>query len=103
FVLNQQDEASFRRIINLPKRGIGDSTVDKIIVAANDHAISLWDVVQNIGSFISGRAVGSISDFVAMISRFQVEVQRKDAYEAAYEIAKGSGLLKELYEDKTVE
>src|SRR5690606_20774682 len=41
FSLNQQDEASFRRIINLPKRGIGDTTVDKIIVAANDHAISI--------------------------------------------------------------
>lgn len=103
FVLNQQDEASFRRIINLPKRGIGDSTVDKVIVAANDHAISIWEVIQNINSFISGRAAGPISDFVAMISRFQVEVQRKDAYEAAYEIAKSSGLLKELYEDKTVE
>lgn len=103
FVLNQQDEASFRRIINLPKRGIGDSTVDKIIVAANDHAISLWDVVQNANSFIGGRAAAPISDFVAMISRFQVEAQRRDAYEAAYEIAKGSGLLKELYEDKTVE
>lgn len=103
FTLNQQDEASFRRIINYPKRGIGDSTVDKIIVAANDHGISLWEVIQNAQSFIGGRAAVPISDFVAMISRFQVEVQRKDAYDAAFEIAKGSGLLKELYEDKTVE
>jgi DNA helicase II / ATP-dependent DNA helicase PcrA len=103
YVLNQQDEASFRRIINLPKRGIGDSTVDKIIVAANDHAISIWEVLQNATTFIGGRAASPISDFVAMISRFQVEVQRKDAYDASFEIAKGSGLLKELYEDKTVE
>jgi DNA helicase II / ATP-dependent DNA helicase PcrA len=103
FTLNQQDEASFRRIINYPKRGIGDSTVDKIIVAANDHAITLWEVIQNAGSFIGGRAATPIADFVAMINRFNVEVQRKDAYDAAFEIAKGSGLLKELYEDKTVE
>lgn len=103
YVINQQDEASFRRIINLPKRGIGDSTVDKIIVAANDHAISIWEVVQNANSFIGGRSAGPIDDFVSMIKRFGVEVQRKDAYDAAFEIAKGSGLLRELYEDKTVE
>lgn len=103
YVINQQDEASFRRIINLPKRGIGDSTVDKIIVAANDHAISIWEVVQNIGSFLGGRSAGPIEDFVAMIKRFGIDVERKDAYDAAFEIAKGSGLLRELYEDKTVE
>lgn len=103
YVMNQQDEASFRRIINLPKRGIGDSTVDKVIVAANDHAISIWEVIQNAASFLGGRSAGPIEDFVAMIKRFGVEVERKDAYDAAFEIAKGSGLLKELYEDKTVE
>jgi DNA helicase II / ATP-dependent DNA helicase PcrA len=103
FVLNQNDEASFKRIINLPKRGIGDSTVDKIIVAANDHAISIWDVLQNATPFVGGRSAGAIDDFVNMIKRFTLEVERKDAYDAAFEIAKGSGLLRELYEDKTVE
>jgi DNA helicase-2/ATP-dependent DNA helicase PcrA len=103
FTINQQDEASFRRIINLPKRGIGDSTVDKIVVAANDHAISIWEVLQNATPFVGGRAAAPIEDFVAMIKRFNVEIGRKDAYEAAFEIAKASGLLRELYEDKTVE
>jgi DNA helicase-2/ATP-dependent DNA helicase PcrA len=103
FSLNQQDEASFRRIINLPKRGIGDTTIDKIIVAANDHAISIWEVIQNAVSFFGGRASGSIDEFVTKIKRFAIETQNKDAYEAAAEIAKSSGLLKELYEDKTVE
>jgi DNA helicase-2/ATP-dependent DNA helicase PcrA len=103
FSINHQDEASFRRIINLPKRGIGDSTVDKIIVAANDHAIPIWEVVQNAASFLGGRAAGPIDDFVTKIKRFELEIQTKDAYEAAAEIAKASGLLRELYEDKTVE
>ncbi len=103
FSINQQDEASFRRIINLPKRGIGDSTVDKIVVAANDHAISIWEVLQNATSFLGARAAGQIDDFVSMIKRFEVEIQRKDAYDSASEIAKGSGLLRELYADKTVE
>lgn len=103
FALNQQDEASFRRIINYPKRGIGDTTVDKIVVAANDHAISIWEVLQNANTFIGGRAAGPIEDFVSMTSRFQVEVLQKDAYDAAFEIAKSCGLLRDLYEDKTVE
>lgn len=103
FVLNQQDEASFRRIINLPKRGIGDSTVDKIVVAANDHGTSIWEILQDPSPFVGGRAAGPIEDFVAMIKRFALEVERKDAYDSAFEIAKGSGLLRELYEDKTVE
>src|SRR5687768_13595438 len=103
FVLNQNDEASFRRIINLPKRGIGDSTVDKIILGANDQGISIWEVLQNPTPFVGGRSAGPIDDFVTMIKRFALEVERKDAYDAAFEIAKGSGLLRELYEDKTVE
>src|SRR5258708_953552 len=70
FSLNQQDEASFRRIINLPKRGIGDSTIDKIVVAANDHAVSILEVLENAPSFLGGRASGPIDDFVTKIKRF---------------------------------
>lgn len=103
YSLNQQDEASFKRIINTPKRGIGDTTIDKIIVAANDHTMSIWEVLQNISSFLGGTAAGRIDDFVTKIKRFGIEIQNKDAYEAAAEIAKSSGLMKELYEDKTVE
>ncbi len=103
YSMNQQDEASFRRIINLPKRGIGDSTVDKIVVAANDHGTSIWEILQNPSPFVGARAGGPIGDFVAMVKRFNLELERKNAYDAAFEIAKGSGLLRELYEDKTVE
>lgn len=103
YSLNQQDEAAFRRIINLPKRGIGDSTVDKIIVAANDHGTSIWEVLEHATSFVGNRAAGPIEDFVTMIKRFGIEIQNKDAWLAATEIARGSGLLKELYADKTVE
>jgi DNA helicase-2/ATP-dependent DNA helicase PcrA len=103
YALNQQDEASFRRIINYPKRGIGDTTIDKIVVAANDHGISIWEVLQNVTPFVGNRAAAPIDDFVTKIKRFGIEIENKDAYEAASEIAKSSGLLKELYEDKTVE
>lgn len=103
FAINTNDEQSLRRIINYPKRGIGGSSVDKIIVAANDHGMPLWEVLQNINSFLPGRAANAINDFVTLIKRFQIEIQNKDAFEAATEIAKRSGLLKDLYEDKTVE
>ena len=103
YSMNQQDEAAFRRIINLPRRGIGDSTIDKIIVAANDHGTSIWEILSHAASFVGNRAAGPIEHFVTMIQRFGVEIQNKDAYDAAMEIAKGSGLLKELYADKTVE
>jgi len=103
FTINHNDEQSLRRIINFPKRGIGATSVDKIIVAANDHDIGLWEVLQNINSFLPGRAANAVSDFVTSIERFKIEIEKQDAYEAASQIAKGSGLLKELYEDKTVE
>ncbi|MBL6448651.1 UvrD-helicase domain-containing protein [Fulvivirga sp. 29W222] len=103
FAINHNDEQSLRRIINYPKRGIGDSSVDKIIVAANDHNMGLWDVLNNISSFLPGRAANAVIDFVALIKRFKYDIESKDAYEAASLIAKGSGILKELYADKTVE
>lgn len=103
FTLNHEDEAAFRRIVNLPKRGIGDATVDKIIVAAYEHGISIWEVLQNASTFLGNRAASPIESFVNLIKRCEIEVQRKNAYEAALEIAGASGLLRELHADKTDE
>lgn len=103
FVVNHEDEEAFKRIINYPKRGIGDTTVEKMLVAAYEHDIPLWDVIQNATSFLGGRAANSVDDFCTMIKSFGIEVERKDAFEAASSIAKQSGLLKDLYEDKTIE
>lgn len=103
FIVNHQDEQAFRRIINLPKRGIGDTTVDKMVVAAYDHGISIWEVLNNANHFLSGRAATAVNDFATMIQSFRIEADKKDAYETATLVAKKSGLLRELYEDKTVE
>lgn len=103
FVVNQNDEQALRRIINLPKRGIGTSSVDKIIVSADDNGISLWQVISNIFQYMPGRITNAIDQFATMIKSFMIVVQKKDAYEAASYIAKQSGLLRELYEDKTIE
>lgn len=103
FVVNQNDEQALRRIINLPKRGIGPGSVDKIIVSANDNEITLWQVVSNIFQYLPGRITNAIDQFATMIKSFMVIIQQKDAYEAASYIAKQSGVLRELYEDKTIE
>ena len=103
FAINQQDEQAFRRIINLPKRGIGPASVDKVVVAAYEHDITIWEVLENAHSFVSGRTANAIADFVTMTKAFKLEIARKDAFEAATHIAKNSGILRTLYEDKTIE
>lgn len=103
FVVNQNDEQALRRIINLPKRGIGSGSMDKIIVSANDNNIEIWQVVSNIFQYLPGRITNAIDQFASMIKSFIVEVGKRDAYEATSFIAKQSGLLRTLYEDKTIE
>jgi DNA helicase-2/ATP-dependent DNA helicase PcrA len=105
FTVNQNDEEAFKRIINLPKRGIGDTTIAKIVVTAAENNVPVWDIVSNIGQFQAARGSAGIEAFSDLIKSFKlmVEVEQKDAYEVANHVAKASGLLRELYEDKTVE
>jgi DNA helicase-2/ATP-dependent DNA helicase PcrA len=103
FTINPSDEEALRRIINYPKRGIGDSTVAKILVISEEQGAPVWDVLCNIQSVLPGRAAAPIEDFVNTIKLFKKATENKDAFEAVTEIAKGSGILRELYEDKTIE
>jgi DNA helicase-2/ATP-dependent DNA helicase PcrA len=105
FVVNQQDEEAFKRIINLPKRGIGDTTIAKIAITAAEQNSSVWDIVANIQQFQGVRGTAPIEQFADLIKSYKlmVEVEGKDAYEIASHVAKTSGLVRELYEDKTVE
>ncbi len=103
YSINSNDEQAFRRIVNLPKRGIGSTSVDKIIVTAFENGYNIWDVLDKSNEFFSGRLGNALGQFTDMMKGFRLEVARKDAFDAASHIAKGSGLLRELYEDKTVE
>ncbi len=103
FILNQNDEQALRRIINLPKRGIGPGTIDKLIVLSNENQVTLWEVISDIHRYLPGRAANALDDFATLIKSFLIIIKQKDAYEAASYVAKHSGLLRELYEDKTVE
>ena len=103
YTINPNDEEAFRRIINYPKRGIGDSTITKLLVLSDEQGAPIWDILCNIQSVMPGRAATPIEDFVNTIKLFKKAVETKDAFEAVNEIAKGSGILRELYEDKTIE
>ncbi len=104
FIVNQNDEEAFKRIINLPKRGIGDTTVAKISVSAAEHRVPIWEIVSNISRYVAGRATLPIESFATLIKSFKILLEEgKDAYTVASHVAKASGILRELYEDKTVE
>ena len=103
FVVNANDEEAFKRIINLPKRGVGTISLAKIFDAGADHNIPLWQVLCNVHSFLSGTVANNISAFVRLIQEESSLLENKDAYEIAHTIAQKSGLISALYEDKTVE
>jgi len=100
---NQNDEEAFKRVINYPKRGIGTTTVQNIIIAANQYNVSLWDVASDFNRYpvaINTGAKNKIGDFVTMIKSFSAQLENIDAHTLAQEIAKTSGILKELNTDK---
>lgn len=103
FSINHNDEEAFKRIINLPKRGIGDTTVAKITVMAADNDVPLWTIVSAAQNVLPARSANQVQEFADLINSFALLAKEKDAYTAAYEIAKASGLLRELYSDRTVE
>ncbi len=103
YTVNHQDEEAFKRIINYPKRGIGDTTVSKIVLTAVDNGVSIWEAMLNIEKFMPGRVANAVTEFVDLVRGFELAMQTKDAYDAANQIARESGILKELYDDKTVE
>jgi DNA helicase-2/ATP-dependent DNA helicase PcrA len=105
-VANPTDEEALKRVINYPKRGIGDSSIERVIIAANHYSVSLWDIISRPRDYptdIPSGAMNKISGFVTMIESFRVQLNKVDAHEMAQAIARSSGILKELYDDKSPE
>ena len=104
--INNNDDESLKRVINYPTRGIGQTTIDKIMIAATEHDISMWQVISNLKDFDTGINSGTANkliDFITMIKSFSLMLPYKDAFESANYIAITSGLVKDLYNDKTPE
>ena len=105
-VLNPKDEEALKRVINYPARGIGQTTIDKLIVAANHYERSMFEVMQVLGKVdlkINAGTRGKLQDFVTMIQSFQVLNNDYDAFMIAEHIAKKTGLVTELKKDGTPE
>ena len=105
-VVNPNDEEAFKRIINYPARGIGDTTVGKIITAATDNNVSLWTVLCEpitYGLSINKGTHTKLQDFRALIEQFMADVTVKNAYEIGTEIIRQSGIINEVCQDNSPE
>jgi len=105
-VVNPSDEEALKRIINYPARGIGDTTIDRLIVAAGSLGKTVWEVIESINGYdlnINQGIKNRLGDFVMLIRRFIVQQKQRNAYELAKEIARASGIMKDLEEDTTPE
>lgn len=105
-IVNPNDEEALKRIINYPARGIGKTTMDKISITANNNDTSIWKIITHLNQFNTGINSGAqtkIGYFLEMMKSFNAQLNKKNAFDLGNEIASTSGILKDLYSDKTPE
>jgi len=105
-IINPKDEEALKRVINFPARGIGQSTVDKLVVAANHYGRSIFEVMEHISKIdlkINSGTKRKLEDFVTMIKSFQIMNEGATAFEVSEHVAKKTGLLLEFKKDGTPE
>ncbi|WP_394368214.1 ATP-dependent helicase [Flavobacterium columnare] len=105
-VVNPKDEEALVRVINYPARGIGDTTVEKLTVAANYYKRSIFEVMEHVDKIdlkLNSGTKQRISDFVTMIKSFQVINENQDAFYLTEHVTKKTGLVQELKKDGTPE
>ena len=100
---NPNDEEAIKRVINYPRRGIGDTTVERIMIAADQHNLTIWDIICDAHKYLDARSATSVGNFSTLIQSFQVMAKSHLAYDTAMHIAQHSTLLKDLYSDKSIE
>ena len=99
-VVNNNDDEAFRRIINYPARGLGDTTVQKLITAASDNGVSLWAVAANPSGYevnIAKATATKLSNFLVLINSFTERLAKEDAFNLGREIIKMSGISADIY------
>lgn len=105
-IVNPDDEEAFKRIINYPKRGIGDTTVGKIASVASENGVSLWQVIcePSLYGFKPSKAtLAKLGAFKELISGFIAKFVTADAYTLCVEVVKLSGISADIYQDRTPE
>jgi DNA helicase-2/ATP-dependent DNA helicase PcrA len=104
--VNPNDEEAFRRVLNYPARGIGDATLNKLSAAANEHQVSLWKVLGEpltYGVNINKGTHTKLQAFHELIEDFRTEASEKNAYEVGSYIVRRSGIMNEIYQDRSPE
>jgi DNA helicase-2/ATP-dependent DNA helicase PcrA len=105
-IINPADEEALKRIINFPPRGIGQTTIDKLIVAANGYKQSIFEVLDHINALeinVNSGTKRKLEDFVTLIKSYQVLNQTADVFELAEHVTRTSGLIREFNKDGTPE
>ncbi|WP_236937585.1 ATP-dependent helicase [Flavobacterium coralii] len=105
-IINPKDEEALMRVINYPARGIGDTTIEKLTVAANHYGRSIFEVMDNLDKIdlkLNSGTKNKLQDFVTMIKSFQVINENQDAFYLAEHVTKKTGLVQELKKDATPE
>ena len=105
-VANPDDEEAFKRIVNYPTRGIGGTTVDKIIQAANSYGVSLWKVIAEPILFpldVSKGTMTKIEGFKNLIQGWRERLQTEDAYTLGHDIVMSSGISRDIYSGRNPE
>ncbi len=104
--INHNDEDALQRAINQPSRGIGKTSMEKMIVAADEYNVNLWEVINDPGKYhvaVNSGIVKKVTDFATMIKSFRAEMKKKEAFEVARHVAVSSGILKLYREEDTPE
>ncbi|MDE5784673.1 MAG: UvrD-helicase domain-containing protein [Prevotella sp.] len=105
-VVNPNDEEALKRIINYPTRGIGDTTIAKIVSAATANGVSLWTVIQQSGFFhldLAGVTAKKVEAFRQLIEGWGSRKDTEDAYQLGHAIIMESGVSKEIYSSRNPE
>lgn len=105
-VINHNDEEALKRAVNYPKRGIGDTTVDKIVELSVKMNIPAWSIIERSGEYqqcFNSGTVKKLQSFAGLINTLSMNLANTDAYKKAREIAYGSGIMKELKEGRLPE
>lgn len=105
-LVNSNDEEALKRVINYPARGIGQTTVDKLVLAANHYKKSIFEILKNIYQVdlkINAGTKQKLENFANMIGSFQIEAQAKNAFEVAELVIKNARIIKDIELERTPE